>query len=148
MFAYTDKLIGNVVTKLDEFHLRDKTIVIVMGDNGTKEPFIHHLPNGTDYPGGKGCNIDNGLHVPLVFSCPAKIPHGGDNPFRSYDGLIDVTDIYPTICEAVEIEIPHPDRLDGISFWPQVIGETGKPRSSIYTWYNGNKPATDTSTVL
>ncbi len=148
MLAYTDKLIGKVVDKLDEHGLRDDTLVIVMGDNGTKEPFIHVLPDGSEYPGGKGGNRDNGLHVPLVLSWPGKVPGGSEGQMRSYQGLVDVTDIYPTLCEAAGITIPNPDGLDGISFWPQVLGAEGEPRTSIYTWYNGNNPSTDLSKTL
>jgi arylsulfatase A-like enzyme len=148
MLAYMDKQVGKVVDKLDELGLRDNTVVIVMGDNGTKEPFTHVLPDGEGYPGGKGGNRDNGLHVPLVLSCPGRIPTAQAGTIRTYDGLIDVTDIYPTICEAAGIAIPNPAAVDGISFWPQMLGAAGEPRTAIYTWYNGNNPATDSSRLL
>src|SRR5436190_18934466 len=35
MVAYTDKLIGTVVAKLEELHLRDQTLLLILGDNGT-----------------------------------------------------------------------------------------------------------------
>lgn len=148
MLAYLDKLIGRVVDKLDEHGLRENTLILVMGDNGTKEPFTHVLPDGSLYPGGKGGNLDNGLHVPLILSYPGVVPRGGDKEGRSYAGLVDVTDIYPTLCEAAGITMPNPDAIDGISFWPQVLGAGGAPRQAIYTWYNGNKPVTDSSTTL
>ena len=100
MLAYMDRLIGKVVDRLDEHGLRDNTLIVVMGDNGTKEPFTHVLADGTEYPGGKGGNKDNGLHVPLILSWPGKIPHNSAHAIRSYQGLVDVTDIYPTLCEA------------------------------------------------
>ena len=131
MLAYMDKLIGQVVDKLDEQGLRDNTLVIVMGDNGTKEPFTHILPDGTLYPGGKGGNKDNGLHVPLIFSWPGEIPGSENNQIRTYDGLVDVTDIYPTILEATGIPIPNRNGIDGISFWPQILGaRANRDRSS------------------
>ncbi|MFC1764693.1 sulfatase-like hydrolase/transferase [Planctomycetota bacterium] len=148
MLAYMDKLIGKVVSKLDEHKLRKKTLVIVMGDNGTKECFAHVLSDGTVYPGGKGGNKDNGMHVPLIFSWPGTIPAGQDGQIRHYDGLVDVTDIYPTLCAAMGLTIPNSAALDGIDFWPQVMGATGEARQVIYTWYNGNSPATDLSQVL
>jgi len=148
MLAYMDKLIGKVIDKLDEHGLRDNTLIVVMGDNGTKEPFIHVLPDGTEYPGGKGGNKDNGLHVPLILSWLGKIPHGTARDIRSYQGLVDVTDIYPTLCEAAGIEIPNPSAIDGISFWPQATGAPAQAREVIYTWYNGNNPVTDQSKLL
>ena len=68
MIAYMDKLIGKVIDKLDEHKLRERTLVVLMGDNGTKESFTHVLADGTLYPVGKGGNKDNGLHVPLIMS--------------------------------------------------------------------------------
>ena len=53
-----------------------------------------------------------------------------------------------TVCEAAGIEIPNVAGIDGISFWPQVLGARGEPRKAIYTWYNGNSPVTDQSKTL
>lgn len=143
MVAYADTLIGNVVDKLEELGLRENTLIVVMGDNGTKEPFVHHLPDGTGYVGGKGDTKDNGLHVPLVFSYPGKIPAS-----RKYDGLIDVVDLCPTLFEAAGVETPESVALDGASFWPQAAGAEGEHRDHIYTWYNANRPSTDLDRVL
>lgn len=147
MISYMDKLIGRVVDKLDELGLRENTLIIVMGDNGTKECFTHVLPNGTLYPGRKGGNMDNGIHVPLVINQLNKIKKSEDK-IRTYDGLVDVTDIYPTILNAVNINIPKKETIDGISFWPQVLGKKGEARKVIYTWYNGNNPYTNEEDLL
>ncbi|WP_066630864.1 sulfatase-like hydrolase/transferase [Labilibacter marinus] len=147
MISYMDKLIGNVVTKLDELQLRENTLIVVMGDNGTKECFTHILPNDSIYPGRKGGNTDNGLHVPLVLNQLGKIK-AGNHTIRKYDGMVDVTDIYPTIAEATSVEIPKSNELDGISFWPQVMGKKGEARDVIYTWYNNNQPYTSDKELL
>jgi len=148
MLAYMDKLIGNVVDRLEKHDLRDKTLIVVMGDNGTKEPFTHVLPDGSRYPGGKGGNTDNGLHVPLILSLPGKIPAGKAKAIRSYGGVVDVTDIFPTLCQATGVAIPNPAAIDGISFWSQALGAKGEPRQVVYTWYNGNSPSTDLTKTL
>jgi len=148
MLAYMDKLIGKVIDKLAEHHLREKTLVVVMGDNGTKESFTHVRADGSLYPGGKGGNKDNGLHVPLILSWPGTIPTGRQGQIRSYPGLVDVTDIYPTLCAATGLSIPNARAIDGVSFWPQALGAAAEPRQVIYTWYNGNNPATDQAQVL
>ena len=96
-----DKLIGNIVSKLDELGLRENTLIVVMGDNGTKECFAHILPDGTIYPGRKGGTMDNGLHVPLILNQLKTIKSGDKQNLRRYDGLVDITDIYPTIAEAI-----------------------------------------------
>ena len=119
MVACMDKLVGKVMEKLTALGLRENTLVVVMGGNGTKECFAHILPNGGVYPGGKGSTSDNGIHVPLILSQPGAIPTGTPARPRSYDGLVALTDIHPTISQACGIPIPNAGDLDGISFWPQ-----------------------------
>ncbi|WP_334313460.1 sulfatase-like hydrolase/transferase [Psychrosphaera algicola] len=50
MITYMDKLVGKVVNKLEEQGLIENTLIVVMGDNGTKSTFGHVLPDGTIYP--------------------------------------------------------------------------------------------------
>jgi arylsulfatase A-like enzyme len=143
MLAYMDKMVGRILDKLAEHGLREKTLVVVMGDNGTKECFSHVLPDGTVFPGGKGDSKENGTHVPLLLSRPGTIPANG-----VYKGLIDVTDIYPTLCDAAGIQLPNGDTIDGVSFWKQAIGERGtEHRRSFYVWYNANHSCTNTPGV-
>ncbi|WAJ72095.1 sulfatase-like hydrolase/transferase [Catenovulum adriaticum] len=141
MIEYTDKLIGKVVNKIDELGLREETLIMVMGDNGTKEIFAHVMPDGSVYPGRKGGNADNGLHVGMVLNQPGTIP-AESNDTRGYDGLVYLTDVFPTIAEAAGIEIPQATDLDGISFWQQAMGASGEPRDNIYSWFIGNEKYT------
>lgn len=148
MIAYTDKLIGKVVAKLEEHNLRERTLIIVMGDNGTKEIFTHVYPDGSEFPGRKGGTTENGIHIPMVFSQPGTIPASSKEAYRQYIGLVDVTDIYPTICDAAGIEIPRNSELDGISFWSQIKGSGEAHRKHIYSWFNGNDPVEKTDLLL
>ena len=138
MIEYMDHLIGKVVMKLDEVGVRNNTLIVVMGDNGTKEVFGHVLPDDTVYPGRKGGNADNGLHVPLVLNYPTVVPASKKEEYRTYQGLVNLTDIYPTVAEAAGIDMPQAEHVDGISFWSQAKGAEGEPRKYIYTWFIGN----------
>lgn len=149
MIEYMDKMIGKVVEKLRKEGLDKNTLIVVMGDNGTKETFGHVLPDGSIYPGRKGGNADNGLHVPLVLNYPGIIPADDKGDYRRYDGLVNLTDIYPTIAEAADIAMPDADQVDGISFWPQATARTTKEhRDYIYTWYIGNETYKDEDKFL
>ncbi|MCK5209422.1 MAG: sulfatase-like hydrolase/transferase, partial [Cyclobacteriaceae bacterium] len=53
MVEYTDKVVANIVNKLEELNLRDNTIVIFNGDNGTNSAITTQTINGP-YKGGKG----------------------------------------------------------------------------------------------
>ena len=148
MLAYMDKLVGKVVRKLEQHDLRKNTLIVLMGDNGTKEPFAHILPDGKIFQGNKGATKTNGLQVPLIFSWPGKLPSAKEN-FRRYDGLTDVVDIYPTIAQAAGVDIPNRAGIDGISFWDQILGrDQSEHRDAIYTWYNANNPVTDPTHVV
>lgn len=149
MLAYTDKMIGNVIQKLDQLGLRDNTLVVIMGDNGTKEAFRTTMEDGTVRDGGKGRTKDSGEHVGLIFNWPGRIPSGPNGAQRTYDGLIDVVDIYPTLFDACGITVPNADKIDGISVWPQVMGRpNGLARQAIYHWYNANNTLPDQTQVL
>jgi arylsulfatase A len=130
MVAYADKLIGNVASALDEHGLRKNTLLVVVGDNGTKRGVRSQMGKGVVI-GGKGSTTHAGTHVPLVVSWPGVIRAG-----LVLDDLIDSTDFLPTICEAAGVGVP--ENLDGHSFLPQLRGQQGHPREWIYCWYARN----------
>ena len=144
MVAYMDKMIGNVTDQLDRLGLREKTLIIVMGDNGTKAAFSYTLEDGSVFIGAKGQSKVNGQQVPLILSYPGSIAAGS-----TYDGLINLTDLLPTLCELADINIPHKEEIDGISFWPQVTGNQNEAhRENLYTWYNANRAMADQSKLI
>ena len=53
MVAYTDQLIGQLVAKLEALHLRDNTLLLILGDNGTGRGTPSRF-QGRDVVGGKG----------------------------------------------------------------------------------------------
>ena len=91
MDHHMDKIIGRITAKLDELQLRDNTIILFTGDNGTDEPVVTDW-KGRKIPGGKGQMNDNGTRVPLIVSYPGHI-----RPGTISDELVDFTDILPTI---------------------------------------------------
>ena len=130
MVAYTDKLIGKVVAKLEELHLRDNTLLLVLGDNGTGRGTPSKF-RGRHVFGGKGTTTEWGTHVPLIGNWPGHFASG-----KVYPDLIDATDFLPTICDATATPVPAALKVDGCSFLPQLRGEKGSPRDWLYAWYN------------
>ncbi|MBC7350823.1 MAG: sulfatase-like hydrolase/transferase [Thermogutta sp.] len=130
MVEYMDKLIGKLVDHVESLGLRNRTLIIFLGDNGTGGG-IRSKMGDREIVGGKGRTTDAGMHVPLIVNGPGLVQSG-----KVCDDLIDSTDIFPTICEAAGIPIPADLVLDGRSFWPQLCGKPGKPREWIYCWYS------------
>ena len=129
MTAYTDKMVGRLDAKLNELGIRDNTLLIFLGDNGTNRSVTSRF-QGRSYKGGKGSTTASGTHVPLIVSWPAVIQAGG----RVCTDLVSSTDFFPTICSAAGIDIPA--NVDGVSFLPQLHGQTGSPRQWLYSWYS------------
>ncbi|NIP97193.1 MAG: sulfatase-like hydrolase/transferase, partial [Akkermansiaceae bacterium] len=53
MVKYMDKLIGKILRKLDETGVRENTLVVFLGDNGTDTPVVSMM-NGRKVAGAKG----------------------------------------------------------------------------------------------
>ena len=133
MVAYMDKMIGRLVAKLDELGIRENTLLVFLGDNGTGRGVTSRF-EGKSYPGGKGTTTARGTHVPLIVSWPARIK----KPVVSRD-LVSSTDFFPTLCDAAGT--PVPAGTDGRSFLPQLSGEKGTPREWLYCWYSPRQKA-------
>lgn len=133
MTAYMDKMIGRLDNKLTELGIRDNTLLLVLGDNGTATGITSQF-EGKAYRGGKGSTNRRGTHVPLIASWPARMKQGAVNR-----DLISSVDLFPTLCEAAGV--PVPDGIDGRSFLPQLNGEKGNPREWLYCWYSPRQKA-------
>ncbi len=129
MVAYMDKMVGRLVAKLEQLGLRENTLIVFLGDNGTDVDMTSRF-KGRPYRGGKGTRTVRGTHVPLIASWPGRIPAG-----RVYADLVASVDVLPTICEAANVSVPAALRIDGRSFLPQLLGKKGEPREWLYVWY-------------
>jgi len=130
MVAYMDKLMGKLLARLDELKLRENTLILFVGDNGTGRGTPSRM-GGQTVIGGKGLTSSTGMRVPLVASWPAAMRGSKVVP-----DLVDSTDFLPTICEAAGISVPADLKIDGRSFLSQIRGERGQPRDWIYCWYS------------
>ncbi|MCB1086718.1 MAG: sulfatase-like hydrolase/transferase [Verrucomicrobiae bacterium] len=130
MVEYMDKMIGRVVARLEETGLREKTLLVFLGDNGTGKGTVSMMGD-RKVIGGKGTTTDAGMHVPLIVSWPGKIGKG-----TVVADLVDSTDFLPTICDAAGIDLAGKPTVDGRSFLPQLRGEKGTPRPWVYSWYS------------
>lgn len=133
MVTYADAMVGRLLATLEREGLRDNTLVIFLGDNGTHRSITSRF-QGEDYAGGKGQTTVRGTHVPLIANWPAVIKEP-----RVCDDLISTVDFLPTIAAAAGID--SFDHTDGVSFLPQLHGERGTPRPWLYSWYSPRIPA-------
>ena len=130
MVAYMDKQVGGLTQELETLGLRENTLILFTGDNGTGRGATSQLEDGSEQDGEKGSTTRGGMHVPLIASWPGKMKPGTVCP-----DLVDMTDFLPTISEAAGVAVPNALPIDGRSFLPQVRGEKGQPRDWIYSYW-------------
>ncbi|NBX11704.1 MAG: hypothetical protein EBR19_05790 [Chitinophagaceae bacterium] len=134
--AYMDKLVGKLLTTLDSLKLRQNTLIVFMGDNGTGGPYAKRATiNGRPLSGKKGDMLEGGGLVPLLANWPGVIP-----PNQVSNTLIDASDLLPTFADIAGAKLPTQNPLDGRSFLPQLLGRKGSPRDWIFCelgnkWY-------------
>ncbi len=136
---YMDKLVGKLITELDRLHLREKTVVLFTGDNGTARFGVEMCTvNGRHISGQKGTMLEGGSRVPLVVNWPGVTPAGKVNR-----DPVDFSDFFVTLAELGGAPPPEGVKLDGRSFAAQIKGERGSPRSWVYVELNGKSFARD-----
>jgi arylsulfatase A len=129
MVAYLDVCVGRIVDALEANGLRENTLVIFTGDNGTNSQLASEL-FGDTIRGGKGYTHDYGTHVPLIVNCPGTIPAG----LLDAD-LVCFSDFFPTIVDATGLPPKEIADGDGMSFWSRCQGREGVARQWIYGYY-------------
>lgn len=115
-----DRKIGHVLHALERSGQAENTLVIITTDHGIA------------WPHGKGNLTDMGTGVMLMLRGPGAELSGG----RVVDDLISQIDLWPTLCEVLDLRAP--DWLEGQSFRPALRGEGG--REQVYTeqnWHSG-----------
>lgn len=134
--AYMDKLVGKLLATLDDLKLRENTLIVFMGDNGTASIYADRgTIGGKKLSGKKGTMLECGSLVPTIASWPAVIKAGQVNI-----DLIDSSDLLPTFAAVTGAPLPTKNVLDGRSFLPQLQGKKGNPKEYIYMelgnkWY-------------
>ena len=98
--SYIDALVGRVLDQLETLNLTENTVIIFWGDHG------FHL--GEHGLWRKNTLFEDSVRSPLIVSVP-----GQTNTDVTTDALVELVDIYPTLCDACQL--PIPSELEGIS---------------------------------
>ena len=129
--TYTDKKIGQILDSVESLGLANETVFIVLfGDNGTREDIISNW-NGTQVAGSRMEPTEHGTHVSLFIYWPGTV-----RPRTVNAQLISFTDFMPTLADIAGTTIPASyGQIDGVSFYPNLLGQKGTPRQWLYNMY-------------
>ncbi len=112
-----DEAYGNILTALESSGLAANTLVICTTDHGVAFP-------------GMKCNLTaHGTGVSLIMRGPSGFSGG-----KVSNAMVSQLDLYPTICELLNIE--KPQWLQGKSLMPLMRGETAEIHDEIFAEVN------------
>ena len=112
-----DEGVGTVLNALEAAGLAGNTLVISTTDHGIPFPAMK-------------CNLtDHGMGVSLIMRGP-----GGFSGGKVNDAMVSHLDLFPTICDLVDIE--KPGRLQGTSLMPLIRGDAREIHEEIFAEVN------------
>ena len=94
--SYADANLGRILDALQTSGLADNTIVVLWGDHGWKL--------GDHSSWCKHTNFECDTRVPLIIRVPGK--QESDEATHSTSRLVELIDLYPTLCDLTGIETP------------------------------------------
>lgn len=119
MISHLDDAVGKVLKALEDSGRYDDTIIIFAADNG--------LAVGQHSLLGKQSCYEHSIRVPLVFAGPG-IPKG-----ETCDSYVYLMDIFPTLCDM--LNIPIPDTVDGLSFSSTIADASAITREEVFSLF-------------
>ena len=125
MLERMDTGIGEILQKLDELNLTEKTVVIFYSDNGGLE----QLQSQNPLRAGKATIFEGGLRVPMAIRWPGIVASN-----VKCEVPVNTEDFFPTIMEMVGTRHSVPD-IDGKSLIPLLRQQGGIQRDALYWHY-------------
>ncbi len=121
--SYVDAQIGLLLDALEKEGLTDNTIVVLWSDHGWKLGEF----NGW----GKMTNYEIDTRVPLMIAAPGLKTAG-----QSSEELAELLDLFPTLCELADIDIPK--FVQGTSLLPNLMDVSVKVNRAAFSQYYRN----------
>jgi len=133
MLFEMDKVVGSLVSMIDERGLAEDTIIIFTSDNGglkgKSSSQYGHNSHGP-FRGAKGDVYEGGTRVPMILRYKGNFPAN-----EARWNLVGLQDLYATICELAGVDIPDRSARDSLSFAEYIYnGKAPSPRKWQASW--------------
>ncbi|HSZ57479.1 MAG TPA: sulfatase-like hydrolase/transferase [Tepidisphaeraceae bacterium] len=130
-----DELIGQVIAKVKELGLAEKTIIALQSDHGhsTEDRAFGGGGNAGPYRGAKFSLFEGGIRVVSLISWPGTLPKDAVR-----QQLVTGCDWLPTLAELTGVAPPH-RRIDGKSMLPVISDANAPTAHPTFFWQLGNQ---------
>ena len=127
MVESVDDAVGMIEETLRETSVADRTLVIFTSDNGGLLGPTDNAPLRS----GKGYAYEGGIRVPFLVRWPGQVAAGTES-----SQPVCSVDVLPTIAEAVGVDLPQTQPVDGVSLAGLLKSGGDKPlgRDTLY-WH-------------
>lgn len=131
MIAYLDEQVGIIIAKIKELRLDVHTLIMFSSDNGATFTAggidVNYFQSQAGLKGYKRDLYEGGIRIPFIARWPKMIPEG------TTSDLISVQyDVMATLAELTHQKLTL---TDGISFLPELLGNTGKQIKHEYIYF-------------
>ncbi len=130
MVEAVDLAVGDVLSTLTELDRDRKTVVLFTSDNGGLSTAEGFPTSNVPLRAGKGWMYEGGIRVPWLIRWP-----GVTHPGTVCDEPIVSTDIFPTVLEMLDVQVPEQAPLDGVSLVPLLKDAGTRLRRDLYWHY-------------
>lgn len=120
-----DDCVGMIVEELKAQGIYDQSLIVFTSDHGEML--------GSHCLWQKMCLYEESIRTPLWF----KFPKGREMPASESEGLVSAIDLLPTLCDFLEIPLPHDD-YPGRSLLPLLEGEPASAERDLFVQFDGN----------
>lgn len=132
MVSYLDAQVGLILEKLEKLGLDQNTLVMFSSDNGATfktggfDPAYFNSMGGLR--GAKGDLYEGGIRIPFIAKWPNKIPAG-----KTSELISSQIDFFATVADL--LGNPKKNNTDGISFLPEVLGQSKNQKKHDYLYF-------------
>ena len=135
-----DKSLGDLMDHVKKMGAGENTLLLFLGDNGSDAPLPIKFDYSSSEPlkGTKGNHWEGGMRVPFIASWVS--PKDGDplqrkipiarNAIQTQMGTI--LDIFPTLCQAANLDFPKDHLTDGVALQKQLNGTENPDRKEVF----------------
>ncbi len=131
-----DAAFGKLMTALDEMGHLNETFVMFTSDNGPEGNGKTGRTRGSTggLRGRKRHSYEGGIRVPGIIRWPGRVKAGSENA----EPVIG-SDVFTTICDVLDIQLPSDRTIDGASMVPLFDGKPIQREQPLY-WRNHLAP--------
>ena len=132
MISALDDAVGEIVKKVQEAGLEEKTLIVFCSDNGGAT--YTRATTNAPLKGGKLTHFEGGINVPFLMSWKGTIP-----PNTVYHEPVSTLDIFSTIAANIHAPLPQDRPYDGVDLVDKA--NSHEPAHEALLWRSGTSKA-------